>query len=137
MKSKKNYNKKKVYVGIAADILHEGHINILKVAKSYGQVIIGLLTDSAITQYKELPYLTYKQRKIVLQNIKYVDKLVPQDTHDYSKNLKKLKPDYVVHGDDWKNGVQKKTRQNVIKTLKKWNGKLIEPKYTKKFLQLK
>ena len=125
-------NKKKVvYVGLSADILHEGHINILKTANKLGDVIIGLLTDSAISSYKKLPFLNYKQREIVLKNIKFVKKVVPQKTLDYRKNLKLLKPDYVVHGDDWKVGIQKKTRSQVIKVLKQWGGKLIEPKYTK------
>ena len=127
----KKKNNKKVYVAFAADILHEGHINILKIASSYGYVIVGLLTDSAIAEYKKLPHLTYKQRKVVLKNIKYVDELVPQNTLDYTENLKKIKPDFVVHGDDWKTGALKKTRERVISTLKKWSGKLIEPTYTK------
>ena len=123
--------KKKVYVGLSADILHEGHINILRRASKLGDVTVGLLTDSAIAQYKKLPHLNYKQREIVLKNIKYVKKLVPQETHDYSPNLNKLKPDFVVHGDDWKKGIQKEIRKKVIKILKKWNGKLIEFSYTK------
>jgi len=123
--------KKIVYVGLSADILHEGHINILKAANSLGKVIVGLLTDKAISTYKKLPLLNYKQREIVLKNIKYVKKVIPQNTLDYSDNLIKLKPNYVVHGDDWKTGIQKKTRQKVIKVLKRWSGKLIEPKYTK------
>jgi phosphoenolpyruvate mutase len=125
-------NKKKVYVGLAVDIIHEGHINILKKANSYGDVTVGLLTDEAIASYKNIPYLDFKRRKIVIQNIKYVKKVIPQNTLDYVPNLNLLKPDFVVHGDDWKTGVQKKTRERVIKTLKKWSGKLIEPKYTKK-----
>ena len=123
--------KKIVYVGLAADILHEGHINILKVASKLGFVIVGLLTDKAIASYKNLPYLDYKQRKIILKNIKYVNKIIPQKQLDYTENLKIIKPDYVVHGDDWKDGIQKNTRLRVIKTLKKWSGKLVEPKYTK------
>jgi phosphoenolpyruvate phosphomutase / 2-hydroxyethylphosphonate cytidylyltransferase len=126
----KKYNKK-VYVGLSADILHEGHINILKIAKKYGDVIVGLLTDEAIASYKNIPYLNYEKRKIVLENIKYVKKVIPQKTLDYVENLKLVKPDYVVHGDDWKNGIQKKTRDKAIKILKKWSGKLIEPRYTK------
>ena len=124
-------NRKKVYVGLSVDIIHEGHINILKIANSYGDVIVGLLTDDAIASYKNIPYLDYKRRKIIVQNIKYVKKVIPQNTLDYVENLKLIKPDYVVHGDDWKKGIQKKTRIRVIKTLKKWSGKLIEPKYTK------
>ena len=123
--------KKKVYVGLAADILHEGHINILKVASKFGEVTVGLLTDSAIASYKKFPHLDYKQREIVLKNIKYVKKVVKQDSLDYRKNLLRFKPDFVVHGNDWKSGIQKKTRQQVINTLKKWSGKLIEPDYTK------
>ena len=122
---------KTVYVGLSADILHKGHINILKIASSYGSVCVGLLTDQAIASYKNIPYLDYEKRKVVLENIKYVEKVIPQNTLDYVENLKLIRPDYVVHGDDWKTGVQKETRRRVIKTLKTWSGKLIEPKYTK------
>jgi len=124
-------SKKKVYVGLSADIIHKGHINILKTASTYGDVIVGLLTDKAIASYKSIPYLNYEKRKVVIENIKYVKKVIPQETLDYVENLKLIKPHYVVHGDDWKNGVQKKTRARVIKVLKKWSGKLIEPTYTK------
>jgi len=123
--------KKKVYVGLSADILHKGHINILKIANSYGEVVVGLLTDEAIASYKNIPYLNFKQRKVVLENLRYVKKVIPQKTLDYVDNLNFIRPDYVVHGDDWKSGIQKKARERVIKTLKKWSGKLIEPKYTK------
>jgi len=123
--------KKIVYVGLAVDIIHEGHINILKKAKSYGDVIVGLLTDEAIASYKKIPHLDFKRRKIIIQNIKYVKKVIPQKTLDYVPNLNLIRPDFVVHGDDWKTGIQKKTREKVIQALKKWSGKLIEPKYTK------
>ena len=123
--------KKKVYVALSADILHEGHVNILKIANSYGDVIVGLLTDEAIASYKNIPYLNFRQRSVVLENMKYVNRVIPQKTLDYVNNLNLIKPDYVVHGDDWKSGVQKKTRDRVVKILKKWSGKLIEPKYTK------
>ena len=123
--------RKKVYVGLAVDIIHEGHINILKIANSYGDVIVGLLTDEAIASYKSIPYLNYNRRKIIIQNIKYVKKVVPQKTLDYVHNLNIIRPDFVVHGDDWRTGIQKKTRDRIIKTLKKWSGKLIEPRYTK------
>ena len=132
----KNNKKKQVYVGLAADILHKGHINILKVAASLGNVTVGLLTDSAIATYKKFPHLDYKQREIVIKNIKYVKKVIPQNTLDYRKNLIKLKPNFLVHGNDWKSGIQKKTRQDVITTLRKWSGKLIEPKYTQNILKM-
>jgi len=120
-----------VYVGLSADILHEGHINILKIACSYGDVVVGLLTDEAIASYKNIPFLNFKQRRVVLENLRYVKKVIPQKTLDYVDNLNFIRPDYVVHGDDWKSGVQKMTRDRVVKALKKWSGKLIEPKYTK------
>ncbi len=122
---------KKVYIGLSADIMHKGHINIIKIASKYGKVIVGLLTDEAIASYKNVPYLKFEERKVILENIKDVSKVVPQKTLDYVENLELIRPDYVVHGDDWKKGVQQSTRKRVIKTLKKWSGKLIEPKYTK------
>tara|TARA_A100001015_G_scaffold263386_1_gene310332 strand:+ start:3120 stop:4427 length:1308 start_codon:yes stop_codon:yes gene_type:complete len=123
--------KKIAYVALAADILHEGHINILKVANDYGDVVVGLLTDQAIASYKSIPYLNYEKRKTIVENIKYVKRVVPQKTLDHTKNLISIKPNFVVHGDNWKKGILKNTRKRVIKILKKWNGKLIEPKYTK------
>lgn len=121
---------KKVYVGMSADLVHPGHMNILKIASEYGEVTVGLLTDKAIASYKRLPYMTYEQRKAVIENIKGVKEVIPQETLDYRPNLELIKPDIVVHGDDWKEGVQSKTRQQVIDTLAKWGGKLIEPSYT-------
>ena len=123
--------KKTVYIALSADILHEGHINIITTASKFGDVIAGLLTDSAIASYKNIPTLNYKQREVVLKNIKLVKKVIPQQTLDYRPNLNLIKPHYVVHGDDWKTGPQSETRKQVISTLKKWGGKLIEPKYTK------
>jgi phosphoenolpyruvate phosphomutase len=122
---------KTVYVGMSADLIHPGHLNIIREATQLGEVTIGLLTDKAIASYKRLPFMTYEQRKIVVENIKGVKQVVPQTTLSYVDNLVKLKPDYVVHGDDWKEGVQQKTRQEVIDTLQQWNGKLVEVPYTK------
>ncbi len=123
--------KKTVYVAFSADILHEGHINILKKASSYGRVIVGLLTDKAITQYKKLPHLNYSQREIILKNIRFVDKVIPQKKLDYTENLNLVKPHFVIHGDDWKTGIQSNTRKKVINQIKKWKGKLIEIPFTK------
>ena len=122
---------KKVYIGMSADIIHPGHLNIIKRGVELGEVTIGLLTDKAIASYKRLPYLNYHQRKEVIENIKGIKKVIEQDSLDYTKNLKKLKPDFVVHGDDWQEGVQKQTRIKVINTLKDWNGELIDVPYTK------
>ena len=122
--------RKKVYVGLSVDIIHEGHINILKIANKYGDITVGLLTDKAIF-LQNIPHLDYKRREKLLFKISNMSKVIPQDTLTYVDNLNLIKPDFVVHGDDWKTGVQKKLEKEVIKTLKKWSGKLIEPKYTK------
>ena len=125
-----NENKKKVYVGMSADLLHHGHMNIFRVARELGEITVGLLTDRAIASYKRLPYLTFEERRAVVENIKGVVQVVPQDTLDYVENLKKYKPFYVVHGSDWREGSQKETRERVIQALAEWGGKLIEPEYT-------
>lgn len=122
---------KTVYVGMAADYLHAGHVNIIKEAANYGEIIVGLLTDEAIASYKRVPVSTYEQRRKVVESLKGVSKVVPQHTLDYVENLQALKPDYVVHGDDWKTSPQRYTRQRVIEALKDWGGELIEPAYTR------
>lgn len=122
---------KQVYVGMSGDLIHHGHINIIREAQKYGEITIGLLTDKALAGYKRVPLLSYDQRKIIFETMKGIRQVVPQETLDYTENLRKFKPDYVVHGDDWKNGVQVKTRQRVIETLAEWGGTLIEVPYTK------
>ena len=122
---------KKIYVGMSADLVHPGHINILKKAAKLGEVTVGLLTDKAIASYKRLPYMTYDQRKDVIENIKSVVEVIPQETLDYRPNLEKIKPDIVVHGTDWREGVQATTRQQVIDILSQWDGELVEVEYTK------
>ncbi|MCK4752349.1 MAG: phosphoenolpyruvate mutase [Planctomycetes bacterium] len=122
--------KKQVYVGMSADIIHPGHLNIIHEASKLGEVTIGVLTDAAIASYKRLPYLSFEQRKMIVENIVGVSKVVTQNVLDYVPNLEKLKPDYVVHGDDWKVGVQSIIRQRVIDTLAQWGGELVEPMYT-------
>ena len=122
--------KKKVYVAMSADILHIGHLNIIEEASKYGDLTVGVLTDKAIASYKRLPYLTYENRSKTVASIKGVKNVVPQNTLDYSENLLSLKPDIVVHGDDWKTGVQSSIRSKVITILEQWGGELIEPTYT-------
>lgn len=122
--------KKSVYVGMSADLIHPGHLNILKKAAELGDVTIGLLTDAAIASYKRVPYMTFAQRREVVENLKGVTRVVPQETLDYVPNLKALRPDFVVHGDDWREGVQRETRQRVIDALAEWGGQLVEVPYT-------
>ena len=125
-----NKKSKKVYIGLSADLIHQGHLNIVAAGCKLGKVIIGLLTDEAIASYKRLPLIAFEERKLIVENLKGVDQVIPQTTLDYVPNLKKIKPDYVVHGDDWKTGIQREVRQRVIDTLAEWDGKLVEPKYT-------
>lgn len=125
-----NKKSKKVYIAMSADLVHQGHVNIIAEGHKLGKVIIGLLTDEAIASYKRLPLIAFNERKIIVENLKGVEKVVPQTTLDYVPNLKELKPDYVVHGDDWKTGVQKEVRQRVLDTLAEWDGELVEPRYT-------
>ncbi len=124
------HTKPNVYVGMSADLIHPGHLSVIEMARDLGEVTIGLLTDEAIASYKRLPYMNYEQRKIVIENIKGVSNVIPQNTLDYVPNLLELQPDYVVHGDDWKTGVQRSVRDRVIEVLREWGGELIEPKYT-------
>ena len=121
---------KRVYVAMSADIIHPGHLNIIKEASKLGDVTVGVLTDAAIASYKRLPYMNYEQRAAVVRALKGVTEVIPQEQLDYIPNLLKLKPDYVVHGTDWREGVQAKTRQRVIDTLATWGGELVEPEYT-------
>lgn len=120
----------KVYMGMSADLIHPGHINIIRSAAELGDLTIGLLTDAAIASYKRLPFLSYEQRRSVVENIKGVVEVVPQETLDYEPNLRQYQPDIVVHGDDWKEGVQQATRTRVIDVLAEWGGKLVEFPYT-------
>ena len=128
---KKKNKQKLVYVAMSIDLVHPGHLNVINTARKLGKVIIGLLTDRAIASYKRIPVMKYSDRKKVVFAIKGVSKVIKQKTHDYVPNLKKIKPDYVIHGDDWRVGVQKKIIKKVINCLKKWKGKLIEIPYTK------
>ncbi len=121
---------KKVFVSLIADLLHVGHINILKEASKLGEVTVGLLTLKACGELNDIPYLEYDNRKEVLENLSMVAEVVPQETASYRVNLETLKPDFVVHGDDWVNSSQRKYRDEVVEVLKAWDGELIEVAYS-------
>ena len=115
---------------MSADIIHPGHINIIKEAAKYGDVVVGLFTDEAIASYKRVPYMPYEQRKIVVENIKGVTDVIPQYTKDYEDNLRMLKPKCMVHGTDWRTGPLAAVRQKAIDIMAEWGGEVIEPEYT-------
>lgn len=121
---------KTVYLGITGDIIHPGIINIINEGAKLGELTIGLLTDSAIVSHKRLPYLTYDQRKQVVENIKGVAKVVPQEDWSYVPNLKKYKPDFMIHGDDWKTNYLSKIREECFEVVKEWGGQIVEIPYT-------
>ena len=123
---------KTVYMCFSTDLIHGGHISIIQKAAQLGELIIGVLTDEVVASYRRFPVLKYNERVKLFENIKGVAKVVPQDTLSYSKNLRQFKPDYVVHGDDWKTGFQKPIRDEVIEILKEYGGKLVEFPYSQK-----
>ena len=128
----KKVNKEKiVFVPMACDFIHEGHLNIIKKASKFGKVTVGLLTDEAIAVYKPIPTFSFDQRYKVIKAVKGVSAVEKTEDWDYVNALERIKPDFVVHGDDWKSNNQKQVRKNVISQLRTWKGKLIEIPYTK------
>ena len=115
------FNKKSVYIAMSADLIHPGHLNIINEGAKVGDVTIGLLTDSAIASYKRIPNMEYADRYKIISSLKNIKNIVKQSTLDYVPNLKKYKPDFVLHGDDWQTGVQANVRKSVINVLKKSN----------------
>jgi len=122
--------KKTVYVGMSADLVHPGHINVISRAAELGEVTVGLLTDTAIASYKRVPFMEWDRRAEVIGALRDVARVVPQDTLDYVPNLREYRPDFVVHGDDWREGVQANVRQSVIDAIGEWGGELVEVPYT-------
>jgi phosphoenolpyruvate phosphomutase len=120
----------KVYVSLIADLIHAGHINILKEAAKLGDVTVGLLTLEACGELNDIPYLDYDKRKEVVENLSMVKEVIEQKSASYKENLLALKPDFVVHGDDWKNSSQKKYREEVIELLNEFGGELVEISYS-------
>lgn len=121
---------KKVYACFSSDVLHEGHYNIIREAKKYGRLIIGVLTDEAMIRFDRYPTIPFEERYQLYKNIAEADEIVIQDSVSYEKILRKLKPDYVIHGDNWQHNEQSGIRENVIATLQEWNGELLEVPYT-------
>lgn len=118
-----------VYMCFSTDILHSGHFAIIKKAQRYGKLIIGVLSDEAVMGYKRSPLLSFAERKNMFENISGVYKVVEQKTLSYRENLKKFQPTFVIHGDDWKTGVQKPIRDEVVSELAIYGGTLIEFPY--------
>lgn len=121
---------KQVYMCFSADLIHGGHIRMIQRAASLGRLTIGVLTDEAVYTYKRFPLLTFKERCAIISNIKGVSEVVSQSTLSYVGNIRTYRPDIIVHGDDWKIGVQETVRSEVIAELSKYGGELIEFPYS-------
>ena len=130
MTANKEPGNKTVYIGISSDILHKGHLKIIDVGAELGDVIIGLLTDESIATYKRLPIIDWESRKALVEHLADVKHVVAQESLSYADNLRALKPDYVVHGDDWRSGTQAMVRAEVVKVLAEYGGELVEVPYT-------
>lgn len=121
---------KQVYICFSTDIIHNGHLAILKKAAALGEVTVGLLTDEAVASFKHYPLIPLEERIQMFESLKGVSRVVVQESLDYTDILRKLKPDIVVHGDDWQVGYQANIRQQVIEVLREWHGELVEYPYT-------
>ena len=122
--------RKTVYMCFSTDVIHGGHTSIIQKAAELGELTIGILTDEVVASYKRFPVLRYDERVKLFESIKGVSKVIPQKTLSYAENLRMLKPNYVVHGDDWKTGFQKPIRDEVIEILQEYGGMLVEYPYT-------
>ena len=120
-----------VYMCFSTDMIHGGHIAIIKKAQKLGKLIIGVLSDEAVASYKRFPLMPYAERKSLVENINGVSAVVEQKELSYAENIRKLRPTYVVHGDDWREGFQKPVRDEVVELLASYGGKLVEYPYSK------
>jgi len=120
-----------IYMCFSTDIIHSGHIAIIRRAQRLGKVTIGALSDEAVTSYKRVPLVPFEERKTLYSNLSGVNRVVDQQQLSYAEILRDLKPDIVVHGDDWKDGFQKPIRDEVVQVLSEYGGKLVEYPYSK------
>ena len=120
-----------VYMCFSTDMIHSGHIAVIKQAQRLGKLVVGVLSDEAVVSYKRFPLLPYIERKTMLENINGVSKVVEQSTLSYKDNLLKYQPSIVVHGDDWLVGIQRPIREEVVSVLASYGGKLVEYPYSK------
>lgn len=127
----KELEPKTVYMCFSTDVIHSGHIAIIKKAAKLGRLVVGVLSDEAVVTYKRFPLLPFSERKMMLENINGIYKVVEQKTLSYKDNIEKYRPDYIVHGDDWVTGFQKPIREEVISLLAEYGGKLQEYPYSK------
>ncbi len=122
---------KTVYTCFSTDVIHEGHLNLIKEAKKYGNVIVGVLSDEAMIRYNRFPTISFEERFALIKNIEGIKKVIEQKDIMYDRVIEELHPDYVIHGDNWKQGPMKAIRENVRSLLQVYGGKLIDVPYTR------
>lgn len=122
--------KKTVYACFCTDVIHEGHRNILRKAREYGEVIVGLLTDRAMIRYDRFPTISFEERRRLFEELDGISRIVVQDDVLYDTVIAELRPDYVIHGDNWKTGPQAAIRESALRALETYGGQLIEVPYT-------
>lgn len=123
--------RKTVYMCVSADMVHSGHIAIIRKASALGRLTVGVLSDEAVASYKRFPLMPFEERKALFESIAGVDRVIEQKTLSYKDVINELKPDFVVHGDNWKEGFQKPVREEVTSLLASYGGQLVEYPYSK------
>ena len=121
---------KKIYACFCTDVIHEGHLNIIKQAQAYGSLTIGVLSDAAMVRYNRFPTVSFEERIDMVKKLSGVADVVVQNEIMYDEIIDKFKPDYVIHGDNWKEGPENAIRKNVLECLSRYGGELIEVPYT-------
>lgn len=121
---------KTVYTCFCTDVIHEGHLNILRHAREYGRVIVGILSDEAMIRFNRFPTVSFEERFDMVRRLDGVADVVVQHDMQYDMVVKELRPDFVVHGDNWKLGPMKVIRDNVVALLTEYGGKIIDVPYT-------
>lgn len=121
---------KTVYTCFCTDIIHEGHRNIIKQARAYGRVIVGVLSDKAMIRYRRFPTVGFEERLQMARTLEGVDEVVVQEQVMYDEIVRKLRPDFIIHGDNWREAPLSVIRRNVVKVLEQYGGELIEIPYT-------
>ena len=121
---------KTVYACFTTDVIHEGHLNIINTAKQYGELTVGVLSDAAMVKFDRFPTISFEERMELVKNTPGVSNVIKQDTVMYDSAIAELKPDYVIHGDNWKTGPTKAIRDNVEKLLSEYGGQIIDVPYT-------
>ena len=121
---------KKVYTCFCTDMIHDGHLNIIREARKYGEVIIGVLSDEAMVRFNRFPGISFQERCRMIQKLDGISQVVVQKDIMYDNIIQELRPDYVIHGDNWKEGPMKAIRDNVVKLLASYGGELIDIPYT-------